>query len=92
MLACLSMSQENPQERAQIPKVGFCEEKNRLQGVFLRAIRELNALLSEQTKAVIEGEPDFSRFDVLLHFAHEKKEMAKYAWIAHVESHHCEEG
>jgi len=92
MLACLSMSQDNPRERARIPKLAFCEEKNRLRGEFLKAIRELNDMLSQQTKAVIDGDPDFSRFDVLLHLAHEKKEMAKYAWIAHVESHHCEEG
>lgn len=91
MLACLSMCQEDPQERAQIRKVGLCEEKNRLRGEFLTAIRELNALLSQQTRAVIEGDPDFSRFDVLLHVAHEKKDLAKYAWIAHIESHHCEE-
>jgi hypothetical protein len=92
MLACLSMSHENPPERAQIPEVGSCEEKNRLRDEFLKTIRELNALLSQQTRAVIEGDPDFSRFDVLLHVAHERKEMAKYAWITHVESHHCEEG
>jgi hypothetical protein len=92
MLACLGMSQENPLGRTQIPKVAFCEEKHRLRGAFLKAIRELNDMLSQQTRAVIEGDPDFSRFDVLLHVAHENKEMAKYAWIAHVESHHCEEG
>jgi hypothetical protein len=92
MLACLSMSQENPRERAQIPKVAFCEEKHRLRGEFLRTIRELNDMLSQQTRAVIDSDPDFSRFDVLLHLAHERKETAKYAWIAHVESHHCEEG
>jgi hypothetical protein len=92
MLSCLSMSQEKPPERVQLPEVGFCGEKNRLRGDFLISIRELNALLSQQTRAVIEGDPDFSRFDVLLHVAHEKKELAKYAWIAHVETHHCEEG
>ena len=86
------MSQDNPAERAQIPEVGFCQEKDRLRGEFLKTIRELSALLSQQTQAVIEGDPDFSRFDVLLHIAHERKETAKYAWITHVESHHCEEG
>jgi len=76
----------------QIPKIGFCKEKNRLRGEFLRAIHEVNALQSQQTQAVILGDPDFSRFDLLLHLAQEKKERAKYAWIAHVEAHHCEEG
>jgi hypothetical protein len=76
--------------RVNIPEIGFCAEKNRLQTDFLRAIRELNAVLAEQTRAVIDGDPDFNRFDVLIHMAQEKKDRAKYAWIAHVESHGCE--
>ena len=67
-------------------------EKNRLLGDFLNAIRELTSLLSQQTRAVIKGEADFSHLDMLLHLAQEKKEQAKYRWIAHVETHHCEEG
>jgi hypothetical protein len=78
--------------QVRIPEIGFCEEKNRLLGEFLAAIRELNALLSQQTQAVIDGDPDFSRLDLRLHLAQEKKEQAKYRWIAHVETHHCEEG
>ena len=77
-------------QKTRIPEVGFCEEKNRLLNDFLRAIRELTALQNQQTQAVIDGDPDFSRFDLLLHLAQEEKERAKYAWIAHVESHGCE--
>jgi hypothetical protein len=77
---------------AGVREVAFCKEKNRLLNEFLDAIHEMTALQSQQTRAVIEGDPDFSRFDVLLHLALEKKEKAKYAWIAHVESHHCEKG
>ena len=76
---------------ARIPEIGFCLEKHRLLNEFVTAIRELNALLSEQTQAVIDGDPEFSRLDLLLHLAQEKKDQAKYRWIAHVESHHCEE-
>ena len=72
-------------------QVGFCEEKHRVLHEFLDAIRELTTLQDLQARAVIEGDPDFARFDVLLHFAQERKEQAKYAWIAHVEFHHCEE-
>ena len=75
-----------------MPEVGFCKEKKRLLDEFLKSIQELSALQTQQARAVIEGDQDFSRFDVLLHFAQEKKDLAKYAWIAHVESHHCEEG
>jgi hypothetical protein len=52
----------------------------------------LNALQNQQTQAVIAGDPDFTRFDVLLHIAQEKKEMAKYAWMGHIEAHQCGEG
>ena len=76
--------------RVSIPKIGFCQEKKRLQGDFLQTIRELNTILAEQTRAVIDGDPDFERFDLLIHMAQEKKDRAKYAWIAHVESHGCE--
>jgi hypothetical protein len=66
-------------------------EKHRLLSEFVTAIRELNALLSEQTQAVIDGDPNFSQLDLRLYLAQEKKDQAKYRWIAHVESHHCEE-
>jgi hypothetical protein len=86
------MSENRQQVRAHIPEVGFCEEKKRLLDQFLNSIREITVLQTQQARALIEGDPDFSRFDVVLHVAHEKKDAAKYAWIAHVESHHCEEG
>ena len=57
---------------------------------FLAAIQELTTWQNEQTQALIGGDPDFTRFDVLLYLAQERKEKAKYAWIAHVESHQCE--
>jgi len=46
-------------------------------------------LLEQQTRAVIDGDEDFSRFDYLLHAAQEEKERAKYLWIMHVDSHGC---
>jgi hypothetical protein len=72
-----------------IPHVAFCPEKHRLMDEFLEAIHEVTLLLEQQTRAVIEGDPDFGRYDVLLHMAQERKEKAKYAWIAHVEAHGC---
>ena len=92
MLSVLSEFQKERTERGHIPDVAFCEEKKRLQDDFLDAIHDVNFIQNQQTQAVIEGDPDFSRFDVLLHFAQEKKDIAKYAWIAHVESHGCGEG
>jgi hypothetical protein len=86
------MGQEMDRVQGHIPKIGFCREKKQLLSEFLRAIHELSDLQSQQTQAVIDGDPDFSRFDILLHLAQERKDRAKYAWIAHVEAHHCEEG
>ena len=89
-----SVDQSRPKSanRIRIPQIGFCEEKSRLLNEFLQASREMMALQNQQTQAVIQGDSDFPRFDVLLHLAQERKEIAKYAWIAHVESHGCGEG
>jgi len=38
---------------------------------------------------VIEDDPDFCRFDILLHMAQDNKEQTKYALMAHVEAHGC---
>ena len=46
-------------------------------------------LQNQQTQAVIEQDPDFSRFDDLIHIAREIKDQAKYALIAHIDEHHC---
>jgi hypothetical protein len=84
-------AQENRTSRI-IPDVMFCPEKVRLTNEFLSAIQELNELQAQQTHAVIHDDPDFSRFDTLIHLATEKKEQAKYQLIRHMEAHHCEEG
>ena len=73
----------------QPPDIAFCKEKFELLSSLVDAIHELNALQNEQTQAIINEDPDFGRFDILLHLAQEKKETAKYRWIAHVEAHGC---
>ena len=87
-----SVNHPKPPARSRLPEIGFCQEKNRLLDEFLQASREMLALQNEQTQAVIQGDSDFPRFDILIHVAQERKEIAKYAWIAHVESHGCGEG
>ena len=92
MLRCLNVSSQECPPRTNIPEIGFCEEKLRLLDEFLEAIRELNGIQSQQTRAVIDGDDDFARFDVLLHLAQDRKERAKYTWMAHVHEHRCHEG
>ena len=69
------------------PAVGLYEEKIYLQHAFLQATHALTALMSEQTQAVIDGATDPGRFDMLIHDAQENKDIAKYAWMAYLESH-----
>lgn len=71
------------------PELGFCEEKHRLLDNLLAAIRALTEIQEEQTRAVISGDSEFARYEELLHIAHLRKDNAKYAWMAHVETHHC---
>jgi hypothetical protein len=78
--------------RRNIPDIAFCAEKAKLMQQFLQTVHELTELHTQMTRAVIAHDPDFSRFDVLIHMATEKKEEAKYALIWHMELHHCEEG
>ena len=81
--------QETPEPEHQTTP-WLCEERYRLLDAYLEAVRELTILHTRQTEAVIAGERDLSRFDDLILVAQEKRETAKYAWIAHVEQHRCE--
>ena len=92
MLLGLSEYREGRTHKGRIPEAGSCKLKLRLMDDFLDAVHALSVLQNQQTQALVEGDPDFPRFDVLLHFAQEQKDLAKYAWIAHVESHGCGEG
>ena len=74
---------------ALIPDIGYCAEKNRLMRQFVDAIHDLGTLQSQQANALIGNDPDFGRFDQLLHEANEKKDRIKYSWLAHVDQHGC---
>lgn len=88
----LSLADKSEQVRRDpgcLPAIGFCERKHRLIDDFLDAVREMTFLQNQQAQAAMDDDQDFSRFDLLLHLAQEKKDAAKYAWIAHVEAHGC---
>jgi hypothetical protein len=70
-------------------KIPHCEEKERLVNEFVDAVRLFTELHSQQTQAVIDGDPEFARFDDLIHMARETKDKAKYSLIAHMEEHCC---
>jgi hypothetical protein len=66
-----------------------CQEHDRLLAEFGTAVRELLALHEQQFKAIVEGDDESSRFDILIHIANEKKQLAKYAYLRHVDAHGC---
>ena len=65
------------------------KERHELIQEFLRAVREVTKWQYQQTQAIIDGDPDFERFDVLIRLASERKEQCKYAIMAHVEASAC---
>jgi hypothetical protein len=66
-----------------------CGEERRLLDEFGIAVHELLMLHEVQFAAIVQGDTDSDRFDLLIHMANEKKLHAKYAYIRHVESHGC---
>jgi hypothetical protein len=82
--------EEVPLRRAAIGSHGSgCEEYNHLRDEFGRAVEDLLRLHEEQLTAIVEGDTESNRFDLLIHMANEKKQEAKYAYLRHVESHGC---
>jgi hypothetical protein len=70
-------------------RIWFCEQKHQLLARFLAAVKELSELHQQQIRAVIEGDPDFTRFETLLYRAGQRKDLAKYALMAHADAHGC---
>ena len=66
-----------------------CAEHNRLLDEFGDAVEEVLELHQQQYRAIVDGESECQRFDLLIHMANEKKQTAKYAYLGHVESHGC---
>ena len=73
----------------EISRIGICHEKQRLMEAVTEAIREILLIQQQQFKAVVGRDPDFARFDILLEMANSRKRQAKYAYLDHVETHHC---
>jgi len=46
-------------------------------------------LHEQQFLAIVAGDLDSNRFDLLIHMANEKKQQAKYAYLQHVDTHGC---
>ncbi len=71
------------------PSSTGCEEHARLLEEFGVAVRELLELHQQQFETISTGEGEAERFDILIHMANEKKQLAKYTYIRHLEEHGC---
>ncbi|HEY1756767.1 MAG TPA: hypothetical protein VGG72_15435 [Bryobacteraceae bacterium] len=80
------LSEKSPET---VSRKSGCEEHDRLLIEFGVAVQALLELHEQQFLAVVEGDSECSRFDVLIHMANERKQLAKYAYLRHVDAHGC---
>jgi len=67
----------------------YCPEGKRLLEEFGEAVQEVMSLHESQFRAVVEDDVSANRFDILIHYANERKQNAKYAYMSHLEKHGC---
>jgi hypothetical protein len=68
---------------------GYCEMAKHLLEEFGEAVSVVLRFHQEQFNAIMEGDGDAGRFDVLIHQANEGRQNAKYAYLNHVHLHGC---
>jgi hypothetical protein len=69
--------------------VTHCGAAKELLDQFGEAVRAAGELHREQFQAIVEGDENSIRFDVLIHEASEQKQNSKYAYLAHLDCHGC---
>ena len=67
----------------------YCAMAERLLSEFGQAVQEVLALHEQQFRAILEGDSEAGRFDLLIHEAVEDKQTAKYAYLTHLDLHRC---
>jgi CheY-like chemotaxis protein/uncharacterized protein with GYD domain len=80
---------DSPRKTETESRKSGCDEHNRLLDEFGIAVRELITLHEQQFLAIVEGDDECHRFDLLIHMTNEKKQLAKYAYLRHVDQHGC---
>ena len=56
---------------------------------FGQAVQQVVMLNEQQFLAIVAGDDDASRFDILIHEANETKQNMKYAYLSHLQIHGC---
>ena len=67
----------------------YCDIARQLLEAFGEAVQELMRLHEEQFQCVLAGDTSANRFDILIHEANERKQQAKYTYMAHLDIHGC---
>lgn len=81
------MCDADPDKENEQQYVVFCPDCRVHMNAFVEAVREVMQLSQLQLEAILQNETDPHRFDLLIHDAGERKQNAKYAYLAHLESH-----
>jgi hypothetical protein len=68
---------------------GYCDIARQLLQAFGETVQAVVALHEQQFHAIVDGDPDAGRLDVLIHEANERKQNAKYAYLSHLHHHGC---
>jgi|SRR5580698_9064567 hypothetical protein len=68
------------------PALGHRDEAQSLLEAFGQAVQELVKLHELQFLAILDGDSNASRFDLLIHYANERKQNAKYAYLQRLET------
>jgi hypothetical protein len=64
--------------------------RKRLRNLFGEAVTELMLFHEQQFLALMNGDAELERYEILIHMASEKRQAAKYGYMAHIEAHGCE--
>jgi len=68
---------------------GYCDIARALLEAFGETVQELMRLHEQQFQCVLAGDLEANRFDILIHEANERKQQAKYTYMAHLDIHGC---
>jgi hypothetical protein len=69
--------------------VVYCQRAKGLLEALAGVIHELIKIHEQQFRAVIEGDPNSSRFDDMIKLANKRKLEAKYEYLQHLSAHRC---
>jgi hypothetical protein len=82
-------AEERGLSSGQTESPAFCETAKRLLDEFGTTVQAVLALHEQQFLAIVEGDSNAGRFDLLIHEALENKQNAKYAYLNHLDAHGC---